>query len=212
MSFELQALIADRNETPVLVAVQDATHDAIELYRFADGTEVIVTNAGGNPKYKVGDIVEDRLGWQEYAIGGGPTLRKVDPSLAPVSTANGVLGMPAWVAQRLWLGTLLFAAGMGMRYLLRTLGVRGPGVPVAMLAYLVAIQLVARRYVRWHFPALTLLRALLAATSGLLLAWAAESLSSSGPVQLALGAITGGIVYLAALRLLGEHLAPRLAP
>jgi arabinofuranan 3-O-arabinosyltransferase len=48
---------------------------------------------------------------------------------------HGVLGMPAWVAQRLWFGTLLFAAGMGVRYLLRTLDVRGPGVPVAMLVY-----------------------------------------------------------------------------
>ena len=48
---------------------------------------------------------------------------------------HGLLGMPAWVAQRLWFATLLFAAGMGVRYLLRTLDVRGPGVPVAMLAY-----------------------------------------------------------------------------
>ena len=48
---------------------------------------------------------------------------------------HGVLGMPAWVAQRLWFATLLFAAGMGVRYLMRTLDVRGPGVPVAMLAY-----------------------------------------------------------------------------
>lgn len=54
--------------------------------------------ASQNAKFKVGDIVEDRLGWQEYAIGGGPTLRKVDPSLAPVSTANGVLGMPGMTA------------------------------------------------------------------------------------------------------------------
>jgi arabinofuranan 3-O-arabinosyltransferase len=46
-----------------------------------------------------------------------------------------VLHLPPWFAQRLWLGTLLFAAGMGTRYLLRTLGVDGPGVPVAMLAY-----------------------------------------------------------------------------
>ena len=48
--------------------------------------------------FKVGDIVEDRLGWQEYAIGGGPSLRKVDPSIAPISTANGVLGMPGMTA------------------------------------------------------------------------------------------------------------------
>ena len=48
--------------------------------------------------FKVGDIVEDRLGWQEYAIGSGTTLRKVDPSIAPISTANGVLGMPGMTA------------------------------------------------------------------------------------------------------------------
>ncbi|TMJ65763.1 MAG: NADP-dependent oxidoreductase, partial [Alphaproteobacteria bacterium] len=49
------------------------------------------------PSFKVGDIVEERLGWQQYAI-GGPTLRKIDPSLAPISTANGVLGMPGMTA------------------------------------------------------------------------------------------------------------------
>ena len=46
-----------------------------------------------------------------------------------------VLGLPAWVAQRLWLGTLILLAGLGVRYLLRTLDVTGPGVPIAMLAY-----------------------------------------------------------------------------
>ena len=51
-----------------------------------------------SPRFGVGEIVEDRLGWQEYAIGGAPTMRKVDPSLAPISTANGVLGMPGMTA------------------------------------------------------------------------------------------------------------------
>ena len=45
-SRELQEWITSRNETPVLVGTQDVSHDAAELYRFADGTEVIVTNAG----------------------------------------------------------------------------------------------------------------------------------------------------------------------
>src|SRR5690242_10075172 len=57
--------------------------------------EVVKSN---HPDYAVGDIVEDRLGWQEYGIGPTPAARKVDPSLAPISTANGVLGMPGMTA------------------------------------------------------------------------------------------------------------------
>jgi NADPH-dependent curcumin reductase len=57
--------------------------------------EVVKSN---HPDLKVGDIVEDRLGWQEYAIAGGSNLRKIDASLAPISTANGVLGMPGMTA------------------------------------------------------------------------------------------------------------------
>jgi NADPH-dependent curcumin reductase len=57
--------------------------------------EVVKSN---HPGFKVGDIVEDRLGWQEYAIGPGPAMRKVDASQAPISTANGVLGMPGMTA------------------------------------------------------------------------------------------------------------------
>ena len=57
--------------------------------------EVVKSNSA---RFAVGDIVEDRLGWQEYAIGGAASMRKVDPSLAPISTANGVLGMPGMTA------------------------------------------------------------------------------------------------------------------
>jgi NADPH-dependent curcumin reductase CurA len=57
--------------------------------------EVVVAN---HPDFRVGDIVEDRLGWQEYAIAAGPAVRKIDPALAPISTANGVLGMPGMTA------------------------------------------------------------------------------------------------------------------
>jgi NADPH-dependent curcumin reductase len=47
---------------------------------------------------KVGNIVEDRLGWQEYAVSNGATLRRIDPALASISTANGILGMPGMTA------------------------------------------------------------------------------------------------------------------
>ncbi len=46
------------------------------------------------------------------------------------------LGVPDWVAQRLWLGSLLFFAAAGVLYLLRTFGLRGPGVVVAAVAYM----------------------------------------------------------------------------
>ena len=47
-------------------------------------------------------------------------------------------GVPQWVAQRLWLGSILFGAGVGVLYLLRTLHVRGPGVVIAALAYMLS--------------------------------------------------------------------------
>jgi hypothetical protein len=46
------------------------------------------------------------------------------------------LGVPDWIAQRLWLGSLLFFAALGMLYLLRTFGLTGAGVVVAALAYM----------------------------------------------------------------------------
>jgi NADPH:quinone reductase len=48
--------------------------------------------------FLAGDTVEGMLGWQEYAVVRGHDLRKIDPGLAPISTALGVLGMPGLTA------------------------------------------------------------------------------------------------------------------
>jgi arabinofuranan 3-O-arabinosyltransferase len=48
------------------------------------------------------------------------------------------LGAPDWVAQRLWLGTLMFAAGAGVLYLLRTLRWRGAGMLAAAAIYMLS--------------------------------------------------------------------------
>ena len=45
-----------------------------------------------------GDIVLASSGWQQYAVARADSLRKIDPSVAPVSTALGVLGMPGMTA------------------------------------------------------------------------------------------------------------------
>lgn len=55
-------------------------------------SEVIASN---NPGFAKGDIVLSRAGWQTHAISDGKGLAKIDPKLAPISTAVGVLGMPA---------------------------------------------------------------------------------------------------------------------
>ncbi len=57
--------------------------------------EVTASDRG---EWHVGDIVEGRLGWQQYAVCDGAGLTRVDPSLAPVSTALGILGMPGLTA------------------------------------------------------------------------------------------------------------------
>jgi hypothetical protein len=54
--------------------------------------------ASRNPKFSVGDVVLGFGGWQDYALSSGIALRKLDPAVAPVSTALGVLGMPGMTA------------------------------------------------------------------------------------------------------------------
>jgi NADPH-dependent curcumin reductase CurA len=53
-----------------------------------------------DPRFVVGDFVEGRTGWREYAVVDAAKLplRKVDPTAAPLSTALGVLGMPGQTA------------------------------------------------------------------------------------------------------------------
>ncbi len=48
------------------------------------------------------------------------------------------IGAPVWVAQRLWLGSILFAAGAGTTLLGRTFNLRAPGRTVAALAFMLS--------------------------------------------------------------------------
>jgi arabinofuranan 3-O-arabinosyltransferase len=59
----------------------------------------------------------------------------------PIGTFYAVtdgLGVPAWVAQRLWLGGILFAAGAGVLFLARSIRWRSGGILVAAAAYLLS--------------------------------------------------------------------------
>ena len=54
--------------------------------------------ASRHPDFVAGDAVLGATGWQEYALSDGKGLRRLDPALAPLSTALGVLGMPGMTA------------------------------------------------------------------------------------------------------------------
>jgi NADPH-dependent curcumin reductase CurA len=49
-------------------------------------------------KFQPGDIVEGRMGWADYNLSTGQHIRKIDPAVAPVTTALHVLGMPGLTA------------------------------------------------------------------------------------------------------------------
>jgi NADPH-dependent curcumin reductase CurA len=49
-------------------------------------------------KLAVGDWVNSMMGWREYYVADGGALMKIDPDVAPVSTALGVLGLTGFTA------------------------------------------------------------------------------------------------------------------
>jgi NADPH-dependent curcumin reductase len=51
-----------------------------------------------HPAYAAGDVVLAPTGWRTHALSDGTGLRKLDPAVAPVTTALGVLGMPGFTA------------------------------------------------------------------------------------------------------------------
>jgi NADPH-dependent curcumin reductase CurA len=63
-----------------------------------EGGAVCEVAASNNSGFTKGDVVLAHSGWQQYALSDGKGLRKVDPKIAPVSTAVGVLGMPGMTA------------------------------------------------------------------------------------------------------------------
>ncbi len=86
-----------------------------------------------------GRLLSEAMRMWDPEIGMGTVSHQTIGYLFPMGPFYWILeqaaGLPSWVAQRLWMGTLLFAAGMGVWFLLKTLGMRGPGVVVGVLAY-----------------------------------------------------------------------------
>jgi NADPH-dependent curcumin reductase CurA len=62
------------------------------------GESVATVVASQRPGYSAGDIVLAHTGWRTHAMSDRADLRKLDPTVAPVTTGLGVLGMPGFTA------------------------------------------------------------------------------------------------------------------
>ena len=93
-------------------AVAKATQNKLLIYLFETLNVVRRSTVWGqlrstqlpdsdHESFPVGEWVVGETGWCEYAVGDPAKLRRVDPALAPVSTALGVLGIPGLAA---WAG------------------------------------------------------------------------------------------------------------
>lgn len=80
--------------------MSDAESDTlpVALGDVMTGDAVAFVVESGDPNFRIGDAVEGTFGWQEYAVAQGRDLRKIDPGLAPLSTALGLLGVPGLTA------------------------------------------------------------------------------------------------------------------
>jgi arabinofuranan 3-O-arabinosyltransferase len=66
--------------------------------------------------------------------------------MGPYYAVMDWLGLPDWIAQRIWLGSILFLAGLGVRKLLHVLRWDGPGIGLASFAYALSPYLLGYIY------------------------------------------------------------------
>jgi NADPH-dependent curcumin reductase CurA len=79
----------------------------IEVGAVMEGATVSQVIESRSPSVQPGDFVLSRGGWQDFSVSNAKHVRKLDPAVAPVSTALGILGMPGMTA---YTGLLLVGA------------------------------------------------------------------------------------------------------
>jgi NADPH-dependent curcumin reductase CurA len=90
--------------------------------------EVVQSN---HPEFAAGDTVVGALGWQNWGVADGSTLRKVDTSAIPLSAYLGPMGMPGVTA---WVGLLDICAPRAGETLVVTAASGAVGGVVGQLA------------------------------------------------------------------------------
>ena len=118
-------LLAALAYVPVLLTkTGDVTADTKQYFYLDPGRLLSRAVSMWDPNTAMGTVTHQNIG---YLFPAGPYF-----------WLTNQLGIPAWISQRLWLGSILFGAGTGLLYLARTLSLRGPGIVIAALAYMLS--------------------------------------------------------------------------
>ncbi len=151
---------------PMLAAQPGVVTDDTKTYLYLDpGRYIRQAVSLWDPHVGLGTVTHENIG---YLLPMGPFYWVL-----------AELHVPLWVAQRLWMGCLLYAAGAGALYLCRVLGLWGPGryvtavafmftpyvlqysgrisvilMPWAGLPWMLAFVVLALRKGGWRYPAL----------------------------------------------------------
>ncbi len=151
---------------PMLASRPGVVTSDTKTYLYLDPGRYVQTAASlWTPSVGLGTVTHENIG---YLLPMGPFYWFL-----------AELHVPIWVAQRLWMGCLLYAAGAGALYLCRTIGLSGPGryvcalafmftpyvlqyagrisvilMPWAGLPWMIAFVILALRRGGWRYPAL----------------------------------------------------------
>jgi NADPH-dependent curcumin reductase CurA len=77
---------------------RESYQSPIALGDVMPGESVATVVASHHPGFAQGDIVLAHTGWRTHALSNHADLRNLDPTIAPVTTGLGVLGMPGFTA------------------------------------------------------------------------------------------------------------------
>jgi arabinofuranan 3-O-arabinosyltransferase len=108
---------------PMLATMPGAVSDDTKTYLYLDpGRYIRQAVSLWDPNVALGTVTHENIGY----------LFPMGPFFWLFAEAH----VPVWVAQRLWMGCLLFAAGAGMLYLCRVISLSGSGRYVAALSFM----------------------------------------------------------------------------
>ncbi len=115
-------LIALLAYLPFLLGARGKVTSDTKIYLYLDPARLLhQIPTLWNPDMGMGTVSHQQIGYL-FPIG-------------PYFWLTNQLGVPLWIAQRLWMGSILFAAGGGVVYLARKCGLKPEGVALAALAY-----------------------------------------------------------------------------